>query len=208
MSEPVHPEYTDWAPVPAAVVSDSVGRFGAMAGTITALSGRRLVGPAHTLRLMAGDNRAVHLELPEVEPGWVLVIDGGGYLDRAVWGGVLTEAAMRRRIAGVVIDGAVRDIEEIRQMGFPVFARGTSPAGPHKAGGGVGATTISCGGVPVSQGDLVVGDLDGVSVVPRAEIRQTLTAATARLRDEQEWIRKIRSGVPSSVALGLQQPQE
>lgn len=204
MVESVHHDGAEWSAIPSAVVSDCLGRFGAMSGAIRALSGERVLGPAYPLQVVAGDNRSVHLALKDVPPGWVLVIDAGGYPDRAVWGGVLTEAARRRGVAGVVIDGALRDVAELRQQGFPAFARGTSPAGPHKAGGGVAAGTVSCGGVLVAYGDLIVGDLDGVAVVPRDRIAATLDAVRRRLLLEQEWLDKIRAGIPSSVVLGLE----
>lgn len=198
------PSEAEWSAIPSAVVSDCLGRFSAMSGDIRALSGEHLVGPAYPLQVVVGDNRSIHLALKDVPPGWVLVIDAGGYPDRAVWGGVLAEAARARGVAGVVIDGALRDVAELRQQGFPAFARGTSPAGPHKAGGGVAAETVSCGGVLVGYGDLIVGDLDGVAVVPRDRIAATLDAVRQRLQLEQEWLDRIRAGVPSSVVLGLE----
>lgn len=193
----------EWSSIPAALASDASGRAGAMSAAIRALSSDRLVGPAHTIRVVAGDNRSIHLALPEVKPGFVLVIDAGGYVDRAVWGSVLTEAAMHRGIAGLVLDGATRDLAEIREMKFPVFARGSSPAGPHKSGGGATGGTISCGGVAVAQGDLIVADLDGVTVIPHAKIASTLNAAKKRWELERSWIEHIRAGEPSASVLGL-----
>jgi regulator of RNase E activity RraA len=192
-----------WRDVPASVVSDMVGRFGAMTGAIRQLTGTGVIGPAHTLRVVAGDNKSIHLALPSVPPGSVLVIDAGGYLDRAVWGEVLTITAMRIGIAGAVIDGATRDLADIEALGFPVYARGTTPAGPHKAGGGVSGALISCGGVPVAQGDLVIGDADGVAVVPAAQISSVYHQARARMAAEQGWIDRIQAGESSASALGL-----
>lgn len=196
-------ETSDWSRIPAALASDVSGRSGAMSGAIRALSGDRLVGRAHTLRVVAGDNRSIHFALATTEPGSVLVVDAGGYADRAVWGGVLTEAAMLRGIAGLVLDGAIRDLAEIRERGFPVFARGTSPAGPHKSGGGTARGIVSCGGVAVAQGDLIVADLDGVTVVPQARISATLDAAKKRHSLERSWVDRIRAGEDSAAVLGL-----
>ncbi|HEY9498845.1 MAG TPA: hypothetical protein VIQ78_07470 [Terrimesophilobacter sp.] len=207
MRSEIHPAFADWSGLPSSIVSDCLGRFNAMSSSIRALTPVGVVGPAHTLRSVVGDNRSVHLELTSVAPGSVLVIDAGGYADRAIWGGVLTIAARKQGILGVVIDGAVRDIDELTELEFPVFARGTSPAGPHKAGGGASAVPISCGNVPVSQGDLVIGDRDGVVVVPSALIDETLVLARARLELERQWIERINSGIPSAVVLGIDTAQ-
>lgn len=110
---------------------------------------------------------------------------------------------MLRGIAGLVLDGAIRDLAEIRERGFPVFARGTSPAGPHKSGGGTARGIISCGGVAVAHGDLIVADLDGVTVVPQARISATLDAAKKRHSLERSWVHRIRAGEDSAAVLGL-----
>jgi 4-hydroxy-4-methyl-2-oxoglutarate aldolase len=176
-----------------------------MSGRIRALTGPSLTGPAFPLRVVAGDNRTIHETLSRVPAGSVLVVDAGGYRDRAVWGEVLTIAAMQRGVVGLVLDGVTRDLEGIRALEFPVFACGTSPAGPHKAGGGT-VGPVCCGGVIVSAGDVIVGDLDGVVVVPSARLTETWDAATKRLVDEQRWIERIRAGESSASVLGLHGP--
>lgn len=195
----------DWSTLPSSVLSDVMDRAQAMTGHITALTVSSLAGPAFPLRVVAGDNRTIHETLPRVPAGSVLVVDAGGYRDRAVWGEVLTIAAMQVGVTGLILDGATRDLEAIRALGFPVFARGTSPAGPHKAGGGT-VGPVCCGGVIVSAGDIIVGDLDGVVVVPSARLADAWQAATNRLVDEQHWIERIRAGESSGSVLGLQVP--
>ena len=105
-------------------------------------------------------------------------------MERAVWGAVLTEAARQGGIVGAVIDGVVRDLAQIRAGGFPLFARGSTPAGPHKGGRGSFGGIVQCGGVVVSPGDLVLGDIDGVVVVPAARVdavaRDAVDASAAR----------------------------
>lgn len=192
-----------WADVPTSIVSDVTQRFGAMSACVKQISGTGLVGTAHTVRVMAGDNRSIHLALESVSPGSALVIDAGGYVDRAVWGEVLTIAAIQAGVVGVVIDGALRDSASISALGFPVYARATNPAGPHKAGGGVTRIPISCGGVPVSQGDLVLGDADGVVVVAAAEIDDVYEQARLRIATEREWIARLNAGESSASILGL-----
>jgi regulator of RNase E activity RraA len=185
------------------VLSDVLGRAQAMTGRITALTVPALTGPAFPVRVVAGDNKTIHQALGQVPAGAVLVVDAGGYRDRAVWGEVMTIAAQQRGVAGLVLDGATRDVTAIRERGFPVFARGTSPAGPHKAGGGTIGAPICCGGVAVVAGDIVVADADGVTVVPAGRLAATWAAAQQRLLDEQGWIARIRSGESSASVLGI-----
>ncbi len=193
----------DWSGLPSSLLSDVMGRAQAMTGRITALTVPALSGPAFPVRVVAGDNKTIHQALGRVPIGAVLVVDAGGYRDRAVWGEVLTIAAQQRGVVGLVVDGATRDVEAIRALGFPVFGRGTSPAGPHKAGGGTIGAPVCCGGVAVSAGDVVVADPDGVVVVPAGSLTETWAAARQRLHDEQRWIARIRSGESSASVLGL-----
>ncbi|HEY9477682.1 MAG TPA: RraA family protein [Microbacteriaceae bacterium] len=204
MTGPVcHPEYEDWSDLPSSLVSDCLGRFSAMASAIRPITGVGMVGPAYTLQGVVGDNLSIHFALANVPAGSVLVIDAGGYEDRAVWGEVLAVAAEQQGILGVVIDGSIRDRDGLTARRFPVYARGTSPAGPHKAGGGREQVTVSCGGVPVSPGDLIVADGDGVVVVPHSRTREIHALASERSALEQEWMNKIMSGMPSPEVLGL-----
>jgi 4-hydroxy-4-methyl-2-oxoglutarate aldolase len=192
-----------WEQLPSAAVSDCLDRFGAMDGGIRLLSGERLLGPAFTVRTVAGDSATTHRALREVPPGHVLVLSAEGCTERAVWGSVLTEAARRGGIVGAVIDGVVRDLAQIRAGGFPLFARGSTPAGPHKGGRGSFGGIVQCGGVVVSPGDLVLGDLDGVVVVPAARVDGVARDAVERLRMEETWIERIRAGEASADILGI-----
>lgn len=154
----------------------------------------RLAGQARTIRCMVGDNSALHAALDLAEPGDVLVADAGGFLGNAVWGGLMTEAARRKGIAGLVIDGAVRDSAEIVASAFPCFARGTVPAGPHKNFGGEIDGPVACGGVAVSPGDLVVADADGVTVVPLARVGAVLAAYGALKEKEARTLAALEAG--------------
>ena len=193
-----------WQQLPSSVVSDCLDRSGAMDGRIRLLSGQRLVGPAFTVRTVAGDSATIHRALRAVPAGHVLVVSAEGGMERAVWGAVLTEAARRAQLVGAVIDGLVRDLAQIRAVGFPLFARGSSPAGPHKGGHGSFGEVVQCGGVVVSPGDLIVGDLDGVVVVPAARVDGVSRDAVERLRAEETWIERIRSGETSADILGIE----
>jgi regulator of RNase E activity RraA len=170
--------------------------------------GLRITGQARTVATMVGDNSAIHAALGFLDPGEVLVVDAGGVEDIAVWGGVMTEAALVRQIGGVVIDGAVRDVAELRASGLAVFCRAISPRGPHKAFGGTIDGRISAGGVAVQPGDLIIGDDDGVAVVPLAVQHELLARCRAAMERETGMIESIRSGVPTSTLLGLPAVEE
>jgi 4-hydroxy-4-methyl-2-oxoglutarate aldolase len=188
----------------AAVISDCLNRFGVMDAGMQRLSGTGVSGPAFPVRTMVGDNSTLHRAVAGAPPGSVLVVDAGSFTDRAVWGELLTLAAIQHRVLGAVIDGAVRDIDAIRRSGFPIFARGHTPAGPHKGWHGDQNVTISCGGVPVSPGDLVVGDADGVVVVPHDRLPAVRAAVSDRLQVEAEWRRRIGAGEATTAILGIE----
>ncbi|HSR44561.1 MAG TPA: hypothetical protein VLT15_04930 [Acidimicrobiia bacterium] len=192
-----------WIGIATANLSDVVGRMGAMDGGIRRLSGKRLAGPAHTVTTGIGDSSTIHRALVEARPGSVLVVDAQGGTARAVWGAVMTVAAIERGLVGVVIDGAVRDIDEISSLEFPVFARATCPAGPHKGFRGAHGVPIQCGGVVVNPGDMVVGDADGVTVVPVQDTAEALSAVERLAAQERNWMARIRSGESTVEILGL-----
>lgn len=197
-----------WEGLSTTLISDALDRFQVMDAAIRRLSGGRLFGPAYPVRSMVGENSVIHRAVARAPAGSVLVVDAEGYADRAVWGDVLTAAALARGIVGGVIDGAVRDSEAIRERGFPLFARGVAAAGPHKGWRGVIGEPIQCGGVVVAPGDLIVGDADGVVVVPADLAEGTLEAATAAREREAEWMRRIAGGETSVTVLGLDSPDD
>ena len=193
-----------WRGIPPAVASDCMNRGQFMAAAIKPVApGLRLVGQARTVTGMVGDNGISHVATALVRPGEVMVIDAKGHADVAVWGGVATRAAIARGIAGVVIDGAVRDVAEIRELGFACFARAAVPAGPHKGFGGTIDGAIACAGCPVAPGDIVLGDDDGVVVVPLARWREVHAACVEKLKQEEDWLRQIAAGRTMAEILGL-----
>jgi len=139
-----------------------------------------LQGRALTVRVPAGDNLAIHAALTLVRPGEVLVIDGRGHSERALMGGIMCAQAAAAGVAGIVIDGAVRDVAELIAAPLPVFARAVSPAGPFKLGGGSVGRVIECGGVSVTSGDWVIGDDDGLVCVRDAEREALFAKAHAK----------------------------
>jgi RraA family protein len=160
-------------------VADAMERMGVVEGITPVWPSARLAGPAYTVWTRSGDNREVHEALDRAAPGDVLVVNGGGDCTRALIGELMATRAARRQLAGFVIDGAVRDREALVELGLPVFARAVSPAGPYKNGPGRQLCPIAVGGVGVLPGDIILGDGDGVVVVPQAMALAVLQAAQA-----------------------------
>lgn len=184
-----------WRNIPAAVASDCLGRSQAMQGAIKPVDrSMRIVAQARTVEVMVADNSALHAAIGVCRPGEVLVCDAHAYEDQAIWGGLMTRSAIGADLAGLVIDGAVRDTDEIIEMGFSVFSRAIVPSGPHKGFGGVIDAPVSCGGVVVAPGDLVIGDGDGVTVVPFGKLDATLEAAEAVLAKEAKALKSLENG--------------
>ncbi len=193
-----------WGEIPPAVASDCMNRENFMAAAIKPVrAGTTLVGQARTVTSMVGDNGVSHVATALIGPGEVLVIAAGGYPDTAVWGGVATRAAMARGAAGVVIDGAVRDVAEIRELGFPCYARAAVPGGPHKGFGGTIDGAIACAGCAVAPGDIVLGDDDGIAVVPLAAQAALLAACRDKLKQEEDWLAELAAGKTMAEILGL-----
>ena len=137
-----------WQQVPPAIAGDCLNRDNCMNGRIAPISaGLTLTGVARTVTPMAGDNAAIHVMLALADPGDIIVVAGGGNLDIALMGGLMIEAAKARGIGGVIVDGAVRDLAELRASGVPVFAAGACPRGPHKGFGGRIDGAAACGDV-------------------------------------------------------------
>ncbi|WP_371287172.1 RraA family protein [Variovorax sp. YR750] len=178
-----------------AILADVAGRRGALHGRIQALRHRmKLAGSALTVEVRPGDNLMIHAAIALAKPGDVLVIDGKGDQSAALMGTIMMNACRQVGIAGVVIDGAVRDSVEIDEMGFPVFSVGTNPNGPTKLASGRIGHPVSVGGVAVRPGDLVVGDADGVVVVEREKVEALLQAAQKKVEDEAARIEAIKQG--------------
>jgi len=168
-------------PVPTAELADAAGFPIAMDVRIKPVwRGARLAGEAFTVRTPAGQHRAVREAAEQAPPGTVLVVDGGGAVDRALWGDKMSALALERGIAGLVVDGAVRDVSGIEALGFPVFAAAIVPTGPAgRDQPGEQEVEITCGGRPVRPGDVVYADADGVVVVPAAAHGDILRRATS-----------------------------
>lgn len=199
------PEVLDiWRTVPSSVASDSQNRCQSMDARIKPMvPGMRICGQARPVNAMPGDNSMVHHAVSCAEPGDVIVVAGGGLEDVALAGEWVVRSCKRRGLGGLVVDGSVRDLYEIRTLGVPVFARGAVPRGPHKNFGGIMDVTVSVGNVPVNPGDIILGDEDGVVVVPLALAEETLAQSLALLEREKRWTSEIESGRTLVDVLGV-----
>jgi len=180
----------------AANISDSMGRLFTMDYRINPVYRpmRKLCGTAITVQARPGDNLLSLKAIEVAQPGDVIVIATQGDTALSVWGGFMSMMAARRGIAGVVTDGVIRDVEQSREAGLPIYAVGVTPAAPTKEGTGQINTSISCGGVVVEPGDIVVGDEDGVVVVPRREAEAVAERVRERIAKEDAWLKIVESG--------------
>ena len=179
----------------ASILADVAGRRGTLDGRIAPLSpGMRLAGPAVTVEVRAGDNLMIHAAMALARPGDVLVIDGKADRSCALMGSIMINACKKLGLAGVVLDASVRDTEELRELGFPVYAVGANPNGPTKYIPGRINWPISCGGVAIRPGDLVVADADGVVVIEREKAASLLDLATGKVADERKRLADIAAG--------------
>jgi 4-hydroxy-4-methyl-2-oxoglutarate aldolase len=180
-----------------ATLHEAGGKIGVMPSAIKAVHpGFRLCGPALTVHGPGGDKLWLHYAIYAAQPGDVLVVQCSGRYDHGYWGEVMSTAARARGLGGLVIDGCVRDFDLLAEVGFPVFARGISIRGTAKdkaAGGWINAAT-QFGDISVHPGDLVVGDADGVVVIPRARAAEVVTKSHQRDEDERVICRRLEAG--------------
>ncbi len=197
---------TQTAAVLAELGAATLGESGAMGlppRIRPAWSGATVAAPAYPVRCTPGDNLAIHVAVTTAPAGSVLVVDVGRVPDRGYWGEVLTTGALARGLAGLVIDGGVRDVGALERLGFPVFSATIALPGASKlARGSVGRTT-TVAGVPVSVGDWVVADVDGVVVVPGGSLDDVLAAGQRRTEAEAGYFAALRGGSTTVDLLGL-----
>ncbi|WP_421045869.1 4-carboxy-4-hydroxy-2-oxoadipate aldolase/oxaloacetate decarboxylase [Paraburkholderia sp. A1RI-2L] len=183
--------------LPAATLHEAGGKIGALPWSIKPIAPRfRICGTAITVHSPGGDNLWLHRALVLAQPGDVLVVYTNGVYEHGYWGEVMTTAARERGLAGLVIDGGVRDADLLEEIGFPVFARGLSIRGTGKDYGAIGWINepVMIGNVTISAGDLIVGDRDGVVAIPRARASDVVEKAVKREADEAAICKRIEAG--------------
>lgn len=197
---PTADELAAAASISASTIHEAAGKIGSLPAAIKPLDRTmRICGPAFTVKGAPGDNLWLHFALAEAKPGDVLVVDVGGHYDAGYWGEVMTVSAQARGLGGLVINGCVRDGNEMIGLGFNVFAHGTCMRGTEKDQNFKGALAqpLAMGDVIVQPGDLVIGDGDGVVAIPRELVGEAIMASNTREAREAEMMEVLRSGKTS-----------
>lgn len=181
--------------LPVANVSDSMSRMTAAGARLTRMHrDGTLAGPALTVKSRPGDNLMLHKAIDMAQPGDVIVVDAGGDLTNSLMGELMLAYAVKRGIAGFVLNGAIRDADAFRQVNLPVFAAGVSHRGPYKDGPGEINVPIAIDGMVIAPGDLVIGDADGVLSVPFDDAEAVLAATEAKQAAEARQMAAIEAG--------------
>ncbi|MDN5302118.1 MAG: hypothetical protein PWQ60_1632 [Thermoanaerobacteraceae bacterium] len=178
-------------------IADNMNRFFCVASEIKLINqvkGLKMVGTALTVKTRMADNLMVHKALEIAKPGDVIVVDAAGDTTNAILGEIMVRIAMKRNLAGYLIDGCIRDSGAIRELDFPVFARGANPKGPYKDGPGEINVPVCCGGVVIRPGDILVGDEDGVVVIPPEEAEDILEKTRKIAAKEKVMFEEIEKG--------------
>ena len=179
----------DGIPIPN--IGDAMNRTAAISANITPVNNVRLTGTAYTVRVPAGDNLLFYYAIDNAKPGDVIVVDGGGFEERALCGEIMATYAAKRGIAGFVINGAIRDKVELSGMNFPVFAKAACPNGPYKNGPGEINVPVNIGGRIVCPGDILVGDGNGLVVVHPEDAEKVLASAHTVMKKEACMMQEI-----------------
>ena len=175
-------------------LADAMGRFNFMDPGIRQRSGLPLCGLAVTVNCRPADNLMVHKALQVAEPGDIVVVATSGNTASSVFGELMCHTAVARRIGGIIVDGAIRDIDGITRLGLPAYSRTVSPGGCDKDGPGEINVPISCGSTVVAPGDIIVGDGDGVAVVPSGHAGEVLRLVAELVDREEKRIAEIAAG--------------
>jgi regulator of RNase E activity RraA len=175
-------------------LADAMGRFNFMDAGIQSRTGLPMCGLAVTVNARPADNLMVHKALQVASAGDVVVVNTCGNTTSAVFGELMCNTAVAAKLGGIVVDGAIRDVEGLAALGFPAFSRTVCAGGCDKDGPGEINVPISCGGAVVMPGDIVVGDREGVVVVPRAHAEEVLSLVNALVQRETKRVAEIKAG--------------
>lgn len=180
---------------PTTNIADAMGRFRVMDPGIKCVTkGKIAAGPAVTVMVRPADNLMVHKALEIAKPGDVIAVSTCGNVNSAVWGELMTHSALKLGLAGLIVDGAIRDGESINKLGFPVFARNIAASGCDKDGPGEINCSISCGGVVVRPGDIIIASEEGIVVVPLEDAEEVLEKVKGIHKREQKRVEEIEAG--------------
>ena len=187
----------------AATVHEALGKYGNLPSAIKPISSTmKVCGPAYTVKTMPGDNILLHRAYAYAKPGDVIIANCSGFYEAGYWGDLMSLGAKTKGINGLVIDGCVRDADDIEAMGFPVFSRGLCILGTSNHGDGFLNEPIVIGDVLINPGDIIIGDRDGVVVVPQNRITEAIEKSAAREAKEENVRRQLREGKTSLQIYG------
>lgn len=180
--------------LPVANIADEMNRFGCLSEQLKPLNAIPLLGVAFTVKAWTADNLILHKAIDLAAPGDIIVVDAQGDVGTALIGEIMLRLAIKRQLGGLVIDGAIRDSDALRQMAFPIYAAGYTPKGPFKNGPGEINIPISCGGTVIEPGDIVVGDADGLVAISPRDTAAVAKAARKKSLSEQAIFQQIEQG--------------
>ena len=181
--------------LPVANIDDTMGRIAAVDASIYPLNPDiRLLGTAFTVNAPAGDNLLFHASLDMAQPGDVIVLANKGSMSRSLCGEIMSNYAKSRGLAGIIIDGCVRDCYALRKLDFPVYAKGVTPNGPYKNGPGEMNYPVAFGGIVINPGDIIIGDADGLLVIDPKYAKEIAEKAWAVNKSEVGQLQGILSG--------------
>ncbi|WP_203334656.1 RraA family protein [Planococcus beigongshangi] len=183
-----------FAGIPVANIADNMNRTFCISSNIRPYNNIPLIGTAFTIKTRPGDNLFLNKAIDMAQPGDVIIVDAQGDTTNSLIGELMITWAQKRGISGFVIDGSIRDVGDIRGMSIPVYAAGVTPAGPYKDGPGEINFPISCGGVTVKPGDIIVGDSDGVVVIDAIDALEILKMAKETVKKEEKMMKDIKNG--------------
>ena len=187
----------------AATIHEALGKYGNLPSAIKPISSTmKVCGPAYTVKTMPRDNVLLHRAYAYAKPGDVIIANCSGFYEAGYWGDLMSLGAKTKGINGLVIDGCVRDADDIEAMGFPVFSRGLCILGTSNHGDGFLNEPIIIGGVLINPDDIIIGDRDGVVVVPQNRIIEAIEKSAAREAKEENIRRQLRDGKTSLQIYG------
>lgn len=186
--------------IPSSNIGDMMNRLFNMQSDIKAYNKKaELLGTAYTVKAPEGDNLFFHMALCMAEPGDVIVVDAGGSMERSLCGEMMFNEAVGRGLAGIIVNGCIRDVDALENMDLPVYAKGITPQGPWKNGPGEINTPVCCGGTVVMPGDILVGDADGIVVIHPEDAPALAEEARKKFEGEQKRLEENHKGVYPDV---------
>ncbi len=180
--------------IPVANLADNMGRISCVDSYIKPFNSCKLIGSALTVKAPLGDNLMFHKALDMAQPGDVIVVDGEGDMNHSLCGEIMIRYAMKKDIAGFLIDGCIRDVDSLKELNFAVYARGYNPKGPYKNGPGEINVPINCGGQVVFPGDIISGDSDGVVIIRQSDAKDMLNKGLEHNQKEANIFKQIEKG--------------